>query len=59
MTFRFETYKSDMERKIFLKSIVNGNAENITQKFIKNDNGFVHYLFWQTAKYCGISDDID
>ena len=36
MTFQFETYKSDMGRKIFLKSIVNGNGLPSFSALIEN-----------------------
>lgn len=59
-TYEFDTYKANEIRQISLKSVVKTRTgENITQRTLKYDNGFLKALFWRTAKYSNLSRYLD
>lgn len=58
-TFVFQTYKHQGKRIIKLKSATTANGQNFTSDAIRYDEGFNNYLFWQIAKYTGMSQYLD
>ena len=59
INYQFDTYKNKDGRKIFLKSVIGKNGENIAQHSFKWDNEFLLHLFWQAAKYSELKKNLD
>lgn len=59
-TYKFATAKQDGQRVIFLLSIAkNSNGDDETQWILKQDNGYLKNLFWETADHSGLSKSLD
>ena len=69
--YKFDTYKVNGIRKIILKSVIQTKDdvgyphrvttmnEDITQMEYEIDDGLLLYIFWQAAKYSGLSKYLD